>query len=355
MSLDNDNLIARDIRNRNWRLVIISLIGIAIIVAVAALNRAYLVSFFRGPTDIDSETLANTTNLDELDLRWVTVHGSDAVNTGWVESSQSTMNGVPVGSESVSHTYFVVALPSDKLLLVEMGPQYQNSKTVPPDVTGGLTTYSSVVSKDIIPGLSKDITDINMELLPFMLSTDDYRTNGYIGFAVGGIIGLIALYVLIRAASRLADPTKDAAYKALERFGEPALVSHEIQQEMNALPKTNSKLLFTDHWTVLKQSGIKFTRHNDIMWVYPKVTTTRMYGVVPVSRRTDIVWLDRFGQQFSLPINKKQLESMMATFAAHSPGVILGYKPEIAALWAKNRADFIATVETRRTNAAKPQ
>ena len=41
MSLDNDNVIARDIRNRNSRLVILSLLTIAILVAVAAFNMAF--------------------------------------------------------------------------------------------------------------------------------------------------------------------------------------------------------------------------------------------------------------------------------------------------------------------------
>jgi hypothetical protein len=45
----------------------------------------------------------------------------------------------------------------------------------------------------------------------------------------------------------------------------------------------------------------------------------------------------------------------MAEFAQRARGVILGYKPEIALLWAKNRADFIAMVENRcTTTTAKP-
>lgn len=351
MALEKGNVIAREIRNRNWRYVILALFALVIVIAGAAFNRAYLTSFFRGPTEIESQTLAETSDLDQLNVRWVTVHGDYAANTGWVETSQSTVNGVPTSGANTSHAYFVVALNDSKFLLVEMGPEYETRKDIDPVISGGLVGFSSVVTSDILPGLRKDVADVQMELLPYMMTTDDYRTNGYIGLGVGAVFALLAGIVMIRAAARLADPTKDGSYKALERFGEPALVSHEIQQELDALPNAKGKLIVTEHWMVLRYNGMKFTRHRDIMWVYPKVTTTRMYGVIAVNRRTDLVWFDRYGQQFALPINKKQLESLMTEFAQHAPGVILGYKAELAQLWAKNRAEFIAAVDSRR-NAA---
>jgi hypothetical protein len=353
MALDKNNVIAREIRNRNWRFIIISLIGIALIVAFAAYNRAYLTSFFRGPVEIDSQTLVETSDLDQLDVRWVTVQGERVVNTGWVETSQTTVNGVPTSGVNTSHTYFVVVLNDNTFLLAEMGAELENTEEVDATISGGLVPFSSVVSKDILPGLRNELSDLDLEFLPYMLTTDDFRTNGYIGLGVGGVIVLLAGFVLLRSFARVADPTKDAAYKALEHFGEPALVSHEIQQELDGLPrKEKGKLAMTDHWAVLRHGGLKFTRHRDVMWVYPKVTTTRAYGVIPVSKATELLWFDRYGQQFSMPINKKQLDPLMNEFAQRSPGVILGYNAELAGLWAKNRAEFIAAVDSRRSSAA---
>jgi hypothetical protein len=284
-----------------------------------------------------------------VDTQWAIVEGSYAANTGWVETTQRTRNGVAVGSETISHSYFLLGLTDTKALLVEMSPSLQDTEEIDPTVTGALVPFSSSVSRNILPGVIEDLKPYEIELLPYMMTTDDYRSEGYLGLVVGAL-ALVGFGVLAYIGlDRLQFPHKHPIHKALAHFGEPGLVADEIDRELaGARINTSGKLHLTDRWAVLRSGGFKFTRYQDMVWAYPKVTTTRMYGVVPINRSTELIWWDRHGQNFALPVKQKDLEPLMAVFAERAPGIMLGYKKEIEQLWSQNRAQFIAAVDQRR-------
>lgn len=240
-----------------------------------------------------------------------------------------------------------------KALLIELPPNLQDTEEIDPKITGALVPFSSSVTTHILPGIVKDLEPYQIELLPYMMTTDDFRSNGYVGLGIGalaligfGTFGYISL-------DRMQFPHKHPIHKALARFGEPGVVADEIDREV-ALSGVNPKagLHMTDRWVVLRNAGFKFTRFQDMVWAYPKVTTTRMYGVVPISRTTELIWLDRHGQQFSMQVKQKELETLMMFFAERAPGIVLGYKKDIEQLWNQNRAQFVAMVDQRRNGAA---
>jgi hypothetical protein len=86
----------------------------------------------------------------------------------------------------------------------------------------------------------------------------------------------------------------------------------------------------------------------DLIWAYQKVTTTRLYYVIPVSKSREAT-LIFYGGSASLQGPEKLVHDVLAFAIGRAPWAILGYTEEIAAAFSKDTAAFCSVVEERRT------
>src|SRR5687767_10511841 len=116
------DFVQKAVSSSNRRMLIFSLLGILILVGVAALSYRYLVSFVKGPVEVPRTSLLALKDADELTPYYVTVKGDETLDTGFQTVSRSSRSG----TERVSSSYSALIV-DDRALLVKL-PGEQNTK-----------------------------------------------------------------------------------------------------------------------------------------------------------------------------------------------------------------------------------
>jgi hypothetical protein len=347
--------------NANMVLTGIALIGLAVLIGVW--NQKVIVNFLRGPQPANLAQIATAGGLEKVDALWLSFTDEDpdgsALNTGWVMTTQSTVNGIPVGSASNEHSYFVVLVDETQALLVQVSASYANTERIAFNFTGYLNEFSFDVSKKILPAIKQDLDEQGLSLVPFMVVTSDYRADSVFGVIVLTLLAVSGAVCLLIGISRLGTPEKHPYYKPLSYFGEPTAVAQSMEQSMSAPHQTYKKRLhLTDQWLVVRTRAFKYTTYEHLAWVYPKVTKVRLYGIIPISSTHELVVQDRHGQHIAVPLGKKDVDAALQVLTLRAPWAVYGHSDDIKKMWDKNRPDFLQAVEQRRakmTAANAPQ
>lgn len=153
-----------------------------------------------------------------------------------------------------------------------------------------------------------------------------------------------ALRVLLRP-----DVSEEIAY--LRRFGPLAGTVGRIEAELQdpALAASGREALLTPSWLVVS-GGSRFAvrRLEDLVWAYPKTTTTRLNWVIPIRRSHSVVFRSDGGPEAEAKCSKEGAAELLRLAAASCPWIVLGYSEELASLWGSDRAAFLAGVRKRR-------
>ncbi len=336
------DFINKIIARSNQRILIWSLIGIAILVAAGVLASNYLYNFVSGPFTVDSSVLEKANSLNDLEQKWITVKGDDTlIDTGYQYVSTSDS-----GTETVEDYY--LALPIGNKLLIVKSPKQLSTDTV----TGGLWEMSSDEQEHVINDIAKDYPGVKDSFMPFVLDTASYRQPGFIGLAVAAVILLLSLFGLFTWISRSSNPLNHPIMKGLKRFGDPQATAGQIEMEMVGDPVTAGKLRFTRSWLFqATNTTFKAMRLNDVMWIHKQVTQRRTNGI-PSGKSYAVMIYDRYGTIMTVPAKDKQVDEMIQGVVNRAPWVIAGYNLDIQNMWKSNRQNFIATVDQRRKDGA---
>lgn len=355
MQLDRGNIIARKARGASMQNVIIGLLGMIAVFVVAVVSLPFLRGFFGGPRALAPEHIY-TEQLAVLPHNWVQATGLDVENTGWYSTTQRTRRGVPQGDPTVSSTFFImeVSTSPSRGIVVEVPGDYEYQDDPDPNFTGVLrrvnTSEVDTNTQEILNEINADMRGSRMQLLPFMIEVTDFRSNGYIGLAIGlGVLGL-SIYLFYRGMDYMEHPEKTAPYKALASYPDPVQAANEIDQGMKARPTKVGYASFLPDWLVHHGgSPIKFARYDDLMWVYPKTHTVKYYGLIPIFKSLSVMVKDRYGQELEFACRgKKQMETLMASIAQRNSWALYGYDERTEQQWNTYRAECIAAIDSRR-------
>jgi hypothetical protein len=327
------------IRRSNRRILIWSFIGIVVLVVAAAVSYRYLLGFVQGPREVSKSTLLSLKSPDALPSYYVTVKGDDADWTGLQRVSTSSRSG----TETVTGSFMALFL-DNRFLLVEVPGNVEKAAT---QYTGALISIPTGIPSQVVSRYEQRNTATGAAL-PFMLDTSDYRSGGYLGIAVGAIVLVLCLWGLSKVIRRSASPASHPIMASLRRFGEPANVAQQINQEMNAPHETLSGVHLTPHWLVHPAGGsLNATRFEDVAWVYGKVTQHRTNGVPTGKTYSTLIW-DRHGKLMTVNGKEQAMQEVLQAIYRQAPWIMVGYKPEIEKAWKSNRQAVLAAVEQRR-------
>lgn len=329
------------IRRSNRNAFFIAIGGMLIVVIGLAVSARYLFNMFLGPSALPSRDLLTVQEAGDLWRYYVTVKGDDHANTGFEYVNRSSS-----GSET-TEAYYHALFVGDRFLLVK-SPTDEIENTV----TGELLDMPTDVQTEIIAEIEKEIPDITGLFLPVMMDTGDFKTSGYIGLVIAGILLVLCLVVFGIALQRTLNPFAHPAIQALERFGAAQAMVGEIDMEI-AAPHTelSKKFHFTRRWLVSTAGVLDAVRHRDVMWWYKQVTQHRTNGI-PTGKTYAALVYDRFGKLLTLTGKEAEVDQIAQALQQNAPGAIGGYSDELNKAWQKDRAGFIAAVEARQQQAA---
>jgi hypothetical protein len=327
------------IRRSNRRLLLVCLIGILVLAGGLLLNQRYLTNLVQGPVEISKRELMAIKNAEDVARYYVTVQGDKALDTGF----QQVVRRRRTGTESVSANY--VALQVDRRFVLVKAPGDPSESAT--KFTGALLPIPSDVRTKVIADL-EEAAGVNNLFLPFMLDASDFRTSGYIGLGVGAIILVLCLWGLSRAAVRSIKPVRHPIMRSFKRYGAPADIAGQINQEMSRTHQTIGQVHVLSSWlAVVTGRTMTVARLEDIVWLYLKVTQHRTNGVNTGKTYSVVIW-DRHGANISTTGKEAVMSDLLSVVSQRAPWALVGYNVDVETAWKSNRGSVLSAVERRR-------
>jgi hypothetical protein len=169
------------------------------------------------------------------------------------------------------------------------------------------------------------------------------------------IAGVVAIAALMGYAfwlgQALWNPRRHAGYRALAAYGDPEKVARSVAAELDAGGDALLGLFLGSEWIVISTfTGLHAVRPADVMWIYPKVTERRAYGIITISRSHDAVILTRHrARPFRLRGSEANVQRLLAALRRVAPWAHAGYTDRESVLFERrNRATTFGYVDARR-------
>jgi hypothetical protein len=335
------NFIRDFVRRSSLTQLILFGIGFAFVIAAIALSTNAYHNLLAGPFTVAKDYVLSLSNLSDAKQYHITIEADDALDTGY--SYVTTEDGRETGRKN-----YTALVLDDRLLLVETKGDV-NSRSH----TGALVNIPHDVQREVIDQLVKEVPQIEGAFLPFMLETENFKTNTILGLVATSICLLIAVWGVLRSALRLSDANRHPIMRALGRFGEAEQVADQIDHEVNSHHEQVGNIKLTRNWLV-HQQGLTFNamRFSDMVWMYKHVLKTKYYGVVTVNKTYSAYLWDRHGHRITITAREKQVDEMLQAIYRRAPGIIVGYDPQLEKQWKKNRGALVQAVDQQRAQAA---
>jgi len=337
--------IERQIRRTNRNLVLVNGILLAGLLAVVALNYRYAINFIRGPKAISTEDLLAIQDPQQQPQFFVQVTGERLVSTGFREVERQVDESTKkIESETVQYDYKMLKIGKRWLLVKAPG------SSVATNFSGALLKDSE--GANVIGQIEQAEPGLKDQFLPFVLDTVNYRDDGYWALGIGVPILLLVGWNLAKWITRTSDRSAHPIIKKLRAYGEPEMLSIEIENEITQSPTAIGPAVITRSWLFTPFFfGLKMARLADVVWIYKKVTK-HSYNFIPTGKTyAALVW-SRSGESVDISMKEKKTDELLQAIATRIPWVVAGFDDKIQALWSSNRAALIQAVEERKAKMA---
>jgi hypothetical protein len=340
-----DGYVGRQIERSNRNHLIANTCLLLALVAAAGTSWRYLYNFARGPFPMDRQTLLASTLPGQLQKYYVTVQADKTFDTGIAQYETEEGNAHPRAGDAVT-AYYYAAQIGDRLLLVK-SPQ----ATQATQFAGALVPTSSEEQMQVVARLEAKNPKLHSAFLPCMLDATGFRNAGYWGLGIGVPLLLLALWNLQKGLARKANPELHPIVMRLARYGSPQTVAMEIESEVSAEAgaPTPGRVLLTRSWLLRPNPwGLDIRRLEDLAWEYKKVTKHSV-NFIPTGKTYSVMIWDKEGKSLEISCKELETQAIIAGVQRRVPWVVAGYSKDAQQLWRKQRAQFLQTVEKRRS------
>jgi hypothetical protein len=343
-----NSFVERQIRRTNRNLLMVNAVLLAGLLAVVAFNYRYAINFVRGPKAISTEDLLAIQNPEERPQFFVQVTGERLEATGFRHVEQKIDESTnKVESETVKFDYKALKVGPRWLLVKAPGLSTATS------FSGALLKDSE--GADVIAQMEQAEPGIKGLFLPFALDTVDYRDDGYWALGIGTPVLLLVAWNFKKWITRTSDRAAHPILKKLRAYGEPEMLSVEIENEITQAPSTIGAALVTRSWIFVPSLfALKMARLPDVVWIYKKVTK-HSYNFIPTGKTYSALVWSRSGESIEIALKEKKTEELLQAIAARIPWVVAGFSNDIQALWNNNRTALIQALDERKAKLAGAQ
>ena len=337
------NWIESQIRAVSVKRLFAAAVVLAIVVMALLSQARYITNFFKGAYGISREELNAAPNADSLERYWVTMNADAIHETGFQEITVRKKRGVERG-RSVSASYYVAEMGKRLLLVKAHGD-------VPTKSLKG--TLKPIVGKvDLSFFNDPDIAKIRPAFYPMLLDTEDFTSDGELGFAIAGIAALIALGIGVMAWMRFSDPKSHPAAKLAASWGKGNLstVATQVESQLKAPDaiKVGNHVLTQDYLVMRSLFSFNLWRTDDVVWIFKQITQKKMYYVIPTGK-TFAASINFAKETVMINGKEDKVDAVLMQLATNKPWVIVGHSDEIATSYKKKRAEVVAWVAKKKS------
>jgi hypothetical protein len=337
-------IVERQIRrcNRHLLLVNAGLIGLCLLSLVLA--QRYLYNCVAGPFPVSANELLSMTPASGSRNYVAVTDDFDAKDTGVYE--EHTISGVPTGSD-----HFLAAPLGGRLLLIKA-----STETPQKHYKGAVSAIPPGIRRLLEEDVRKEGRQFSDLFLPTMLDATSYRSDAYFFLLIGLPTFGFCVRNVKKALSRMEDHKHSPVYAAINRYdASPEKIAAILDAEASSDGVVNCGSFTLTHSWLLHKTFFNFTPFHldEIVWTYPKQTTTYYYGVIPVGQSHSLVIADAAGRTAESNLGrgrsrKKSIQEFITMITTRAPWIVFGYDDELKAAYHKNRQEFVAAVAERR-------
>ena len=190
--------------------------------------------------------------------------------------------------------------------------------------------------------------------LSYMLVINLVELTSFSSFAWSAV-ALAGLYFVLKWCRNIIcvwrEPSMHPAIMRAAAGTDRSQVIMSLEAELPTPTYNRHGVRVTQNW-VLFPTWIRFSpiHVSDLIWAHAKLTTTRLYGVVPISRLNSVVVYDRFGGIHTRETNEDKVQDILRVIHSAAPWAFIGFHDDRqrAFLDPKGRFKLIQEVDERR-------
>jgi hypothetical protein len=168
-------------------------------------------------------------------------------------------------------------------------------------------------------------------------------------------VALAGLYLVLQWSRLLGriwrHPERHPAIIRAAAGTDPAQVIDTLNTEPDSPVFKKRGVRVTENW-ILFPMWIRFApiHVTDLFWAHATVTTTRLYGFIPISRGNSVVVYDRFGNTQTREASEVAVQEILKAIHSAAPWAFFGFHDERrnAFLNPKSRLRLVREVDERR-------
>ncbi|HEX7286869.1 MAG TPA: DUF6709 family protein [Candidatus Angelobacter sp.] len=315
------------------------------VLLVGGLEHRYLYNFFTGCARIDAYELASLTSPSQRTRNFVTVTGARAVRTGYRDVEQRVEKSTGRVISSTVKDEYILLRTGGKLLLVKALPGAEKL-----DYSGELVATKESVRRDLLGQLSAQDPALAAMVLPFTLNAADYRNQGIASLIIGVPLLLLTGWNFLKGLRRNNDAQSSPTWRGVAAYGPAEQVSARIEQEQPGAVNYG-RLQIMNSWLVSRSYfKTRVCALDDLVWAYKKVTKHSV-NFIPTGKTYSVILCTRRKEQFMEQMKEAQVDAFLQALLQRAPWSAVGFNQTLAGMWRRNKAEFIAMVDTRRQKA----
>jgi hypothetical protein len=340
------DFIAKHIARSNRNLLLVNAAILVVIAGTIGMNWRYAANFVRRDQPTTAAQLGAITDASALRQYFVRVTGEKSAATGMREVEVHTNHGVET-SRNVTAEFLYLRV-GGKLLVVRAAPAQVGSL----QFSGALQPLRADVQARLVDEVIAIQPALKGMILPVMLDTTGYRTAGWWMLAIGGPLGLLAIWNLFRWTQRNGNAGLHPIGKALQHYGEPQSVSEAIENEVRASDRISlGPLTLTQSWLFGQWAfGLRIFKVDDIVWVFKKVTK-HYHAFIPTGKTYSMIVHTRAGKRVEISAKEKPIDATLEQIRTRAPWIINGFDARLAKVWQKEKQEVINAADQRKAAA----
>lgn len=117
--------------------------------------------------------------------------------------------------------------------------------------------------------------------------------------------------------------------RSLSRFTDGEL--SRIDSQITSMQKMDNIGVISDAVVYCSRGALILYAVKDILWVYREVTTTRMYGIIPISKLSSVCIIDKNRKRHTFPTRNKNdaVVFLQKELQKYRKGIFYGYSQEL--------------------------
>jgi hypothetical protein len=306
---------------------------------LTAAHARYWRNFVGGPYPLSAAELDAISDAASAPRYFARVEGGEAMETGIEQYEVRSRHGRETG-RTLQARYYALAV-GDRLLIVK-------SKEAPGTVVeGALRRIEGELETHLFS--TADMRAARHLVRPYYLDTASFRSAGYWGIGVGGILFAAFAGWARHAWKRLEAPAEHPLVARVSGWGDsPAAVAAEIEQEVARPWRKVGPFAITDRYVVKSRFyELDAVRLCDLLWAYKKVVK-KSVNFVPVGKDYVAV-LACAGGTMEIQTKDGDVDEILQHAAARAPWAIFGYTKELEDAFRKDAAGFADAVAQRHS------